>query len=205
MDQNQALSNLDYLKTLAESGQRTPLLGGAIGLMWTVLLVPTLVVNGLVLRGDIALPAENIGFVWFVFGITGGILTAIMSRGLKHAKGGGTAANKVASTIWPASSVLIFGFAISIAVGFSLGNLPELAFNFIMPFAFATSALSNIVLARMTGETYLRYAFFMAALFVVITTLIASRPEAYFAAALGVVLSGIIPSFIEVRKEAARD
>lgn len=204
MNTDQALSNLDYLKTLAESGEQTPLLGGRIGLMWTVLLVPTLIANGLILRGDINVPAENIGFAWFAFGTIGGILTAIMYRGLKNKSGGGTAANKVAATVWPASSLLIFGFAISIAVGYAVGNLPQSAFNFVMPFAFATSGLSNMVLARMTGEGYLRYGFYSAALFMVFTTILANRPEAYFIAALGVILSGIIPSYIEVRKETAR-
>ena len=72
MDKNQMLSDLGYLKTLAESGQKSPLLGGRIGLMWTVLLVPTLIANGLVQTGIIQMQPQYIGLLWMCFGVLGG-------------------------------------------------------------------------------------------------------------------------------------
>ena len=203
MDKNQALSDLDYLKTLAESGQKSPLLGGRIGLMWTVLLVPTLIANGLVSTGIIEIPPQNIGFLWMCFGILGGVLSLILARGLKRKPGAGTAANQVAATIWPFSSILIFAFAISIAVGAAFNQLPKIAFNFIMPLAFATGAMSQAVLARMTGETFLRQASWAGLVFVCLTAIFANRGEVYFISAFGVLLTGVIPSLIELRKETA--
>ena len=203
MDKNQALSDLDYLKTLAESGQKSPLLGGRIGLMWTVLLVPTLIANGLVATGIIEIPPQNIGFLWMCFGILGGVLSLILARGLERKPGAGTAANQVAATIWPFSSILIFAFAISIAVGAAFNQLPKIAFNFIMPLAFATAAMSQAVLARMTGETFLRQASWAGLVFVCLTAIFANRGEVYFISAFGVLLTGVIPSLIELRKETA--
>ena len=203
MDKNQALSDLDYLKTLAESGQKSPLLGGRIGLMWTVLLVPTLIANGLVATGIIEIPLQNIGFLWMCFGILGGVLSLILARGLERKPGAGTAANQVAATIWPFSSILIFAFAISIAVGAAFNQLPKIAFNFIMPLAFATGAMSQAVLARMTGETFLRQASWAGLVFVCLTAIFANRGEVYFISAFGVLLTGVIPSLIELRKETA--
>jgi hypothetical protein len=202
VDKNQALSNLEYLKTLAESGERSPLLGGRIGLMWAGLLVPTLIAHGLVMTNIIDMPRQNIGFLWLCFGIVGGVLSMILSRGLGRKSGAGTAANQVAGTIWPFSSILIFGFAISIAVGHVFGQLPQIAFSFILPFAFATSAMSQAVLARMTGETYLGMASWLGFVFVCLTAIFANRGEVYFLAALGVLLTGVLPSLVELRKEA---
>ena len=203
MDRNQAVSDLDYLKTLAESGYNSPLLGGRIGLVWTSLVIPTLIIHGLILKGMIGIPIEQVGFIWLVYGIVGGVLTAILSRGMRAKKGAGTAVNQVSEVIWMTSSLLIFGFAISVVIGFSSGNLPQIAFNFIISVAFATSAMSQAVLARLTGEMYLKVAAILAGVTMSATVILASRPEVYFVAAAGVLLSGVIPSYIELRKENA--
>ena len=97
----------------------------------------------------------------------------------------------------------IFTFAISIAVGAAFNQLPMIAFNFIMPLAFATAALSQAILARMTGEAFLRLASFGGLVFVCLTAMFADRGEVYFISAFGVLLTGVIPSVIELRKEMA--
>ena len=203
MDKKEALSDLDYLKTLAESGQKSPLLGGRIGLMWTILLVPTLIVHGLVETKTVDIPPQNIGFLWMCFGVLGGILSLILARGLERKSGAGTVANQVAATVWPFSTILIFTFAISIVVGTAFNQLPMNAFNFIMPLAFSTAAMSQAVLARMTGETFLRIASWGGLVFVCLTAMFADRGEVYFISAFGVLLTGVIPSVIELRKEMA--
>lgn len=43
MTNSKTIADIGYLKTIAEEGRNAPLLGGRIGLMWTTLLVPTLV------------------------------------------------------------------------------------------------------------------------------------------------------------------
>ena len=203
MDKKEALSDLDYLKTLAESGQKSPLLGGRIGLMWTILLVPTLIVHGLVETKTVDIPPQNIGFLWMCFGVLGGILSLILARGLERKSGAGTVANQAAATVWPFSTILIFTFAISIVVGTAFNQLPMNAFNFIMPLAFSTAAMSQAVLARMTGETFLRIASWGGLVFVCLTAMFADRGEVYFISAFGVLLTGVIPSVIELRKEMA--
>lgn len=201
MDKNQALSNLEYLKSLAESGQRKPLLGGRIGLMWTGILIPALILHGLVSARIIAWPMEQIGLIWMVMGIAGGVLSAVLSRGMDKKQGAATAANQIETTVWVTSALLIFGIAISITVGTLFAGLPLVSYNFIMPFAFATSTMSLAVLARMTGETYIKTACWIAAGFAMLTAIFASRTEVYYLSALGVLLTGVIPSLIELRKE----
>ena len=72
-----------------------------------------------------------------------------------------------------------------------------------MPLAFATGAMSQAVLARMTGETFLRQASWAGLVFVCLTAIFANRGEVYFISAFGVLLTGVIPSLIELRKETA--
>jgi len=51
MTNQEVKETLGYLKELAEQGSNAPLLGGRVGLMWTGLLVPTLLIHGLAATG----------------------------------------------------------------------------------------------------------------------------------------------------------
>ncbi len=202
MDTNQALSNLEYLKTLAESGKRSPLLGGQIGLVWTILLVPTLVIHGLILNQTIPLAPNHIWVLWLIFSVIGTIASSVLSYGLGQKQGKGTTANQIGAVIWLYASLLIFGFAISIFAGYTLAGLSPVAFNFIMPFTFGIIAMNYAVIGRITGETYLSWASRSSGLFVFLTAAFAAMPFVHYLAAFGVFISGVIPSLIEVRKEA---
>lgn len=201
MSTDRAIANLEYLKSLAETGQRTPLLGGKFGLAWTLLLIPMLVVHGLSLGQVIGLPIENIGFLWLGFGLVGGVLMVVLRRTSPECGGAGSVGNQIERTIWPITALLIFAFAISVTLSTLFFGAPTILYNMIMPLAFGLNALNYGVLSRMTGETYLGAASWCAAAFMVATTVFIMRPEVYFIAALGVLLSGVIPSLLELRRE----
>jgi hypothetical protein len=203
MTREDAKQNLSYLKTVAEQGANAPLLGGRIGLMWTALLVPTLSIHGLSAMGKIGMPESRIGLLWLAFGFIGGILSAILSRNLDEKPGAGSLGNRVEAIVWPVQAVLIFGFAISIVIGSAVNDVPVLLFNTIMPFAFALSAVSLVLLGRLTEQGYLMTAGIASALFMVVTTIFVANPLVYIIAAIGVVFTGVVPNIIQMRKEPA--
>jgi len=193
--------NIDYLKSLAEQGANTPLLGGRIGLMWTVLLVPTLFIHGLALTGKISISESMIGGVWMLFGIAGGVLTFLLGRSLDKKPGAGSIGNKIESIVWPTQTLLIFGFAISTVLAVNLNNAPTMLIHTIMPFAFALGSISLVLLGRITQKIYMFLAGLASAVFMILTMVFVTQPTVYFLSAFGVLLTGVLPSIIQLRNE----
>jgi len=203
MTNQEARESIDYLKGLAEQGSNAPLLGGRIGLMWTGLLVPTLIVHGLAATGKIGLPIQNIGMVWMAFGIIGGILSFILSRGIDKKPGTGSLGNRIESISWPITAIIIFAFAISIAAAVAINDVGHAFFNMIVPFAFGLGAVNMILLGRITRQSFLTMSGIASGLFMVLSTVFIQDPKLYFIAAAGVLLTGVLPGLIQMRKEPA--
>ena len=60
-DPQTLIDDLDYAAQLARDGANTPMLGGPFFLLWSGLLIPTLLAHGLVLLGVIPLPVQMLG------------------------------------------------------------------------------------------------------------------------------------------------
>ena len=202
MTKSEVHQNIDYLKSIAEQGINSPLLGGRIGLMWTVLLVPTLLIHGAAATGKLEISENAIGAIWMVFGIVGGVLTYILSRGLDAKDGAGSIGNRIESIIWPVQALLIFAYAIGAVFAVSIFNLPPESINTLMPFAFGLTSVNLILLGRITQQGYLFYAGVASAIFMFISISFVNHGEIYFVAALGVFITGVIPNLMQLRKES---
>lgn len=201
MTKSEMLADLAYVKSVAEEGRNAPLLGGRIGLMWTGLLVPTLIAHGMTITGKTPIAPGNAGFLWLAFAVIGVILSFILVATIKGKPGGNALANRIESVIWPTSTLLIFAFAFTMGFTFSRSGMPEVIFDTIMPFAFALTALNLTILGKITGKTYLKFAGLIAGLAVIVCTLLIGNPALYYAAAVGVLLTGVLPSLMQMRDE----
>ena len=195
--------DLDYALDIARQGQSSPLLGGPIGLMWALLATAALVVHGLALMEVLPIARPQIGLIWAVYGFLGTALSVVIGRRIERKAGARSFANKVAEASWTAMGIMIATVAISAVVGHVSLGLPFIVFDMIVPFAFALSAVANSVLARITGYGYLKFAAIASGVLTSVTLLMAGQAEMYLVAALGLCLSGVIPSWIEVRRETA--
>lgn len=144
---------------------------------------------------------EHIGALWMGFGIIGGGLTFVLARGLDKKPGANSIANKVESIMWPVTALLIFAFAIALAIGMAFTKVPPVMFNSIMPFAFALTAVNLTVLGTLTGKSYFKGCAALAGLSVITCGILIARPDVYFVAAAGVLLTGVLPSLIQMRDE----
>ncbi len=201
MTKSEILADIGYLKNVAEEGRNAPLLGGRIGLMWTALLVPCLILHGLTAKGLGPIPIPYIGALWMGFGVTGGLLTFVLSRGLDKKAGANSMANKIESVMWPLTAMLIFAYAIALALGAALTGVDPVMFNTIMPFAFALSALNLGLLGALTGRSYFTLCALAAALAMIACALMVLKAEVYFVAAAGVLLTGVLPNILQLRDE----
>ena len=193
--------DLDYAINLARQGETAPLLGGPIGLMWTSLATVALTLHGLAMVDVLPIPAPWIGAIWLAYGVVGTLLSVVLGRTYATKPGVRTFANRVGEATWVMSGIMIATVSIAAVVGHVALGLPFLVFAFIVPAAFALSAVSNGVLARVTGFGYLRFATLGAAVMTAVTVLMADNPAMFLVAAAGLLVSGVIPSFVELRRE----
>jgi hypothetical protein len=194
------IQDLENATRIAQAGVQAPLLGGPIGLMWASLTTVALMIHGAVIAGWIGIPAPMTGLIWATQGIVGTVFTIILSRGLSTKPGCHSFANRAAEGAWIAGGIMIATFAISLVIGAATGQTEAIDFNFIPPAAFAISAVINGMLAKLTGYGYLKLSSVMSGVATAVTLLMVRQPEMYFVAGALLILSGVIPSFIENRR-----
>ncbi len=198
---NDALNDLDYIKSLAEAGANTPLLGGRIGLMWSCLLIPTLFIHGLILMQFIKIPFNYIGFIWMTFGILGGILTFTLGKSLDKKPGAFSSINRTEQATWTATTISMFGFAISITISVVIMQKPYWLYDIILAFAFGTYVINYYVLANLGGQKRLYLPAILAFILMVIIVINLGNPIIYIIAAIGVIFTAVIPSLISLKYE----
>ena len=201
MTKTEILGDLDYIKTMAEEGHNAPLLGGPIGLMWGILSSITLLVHWAVLIGHISLPVQNIGVIWMVFGITGGVLSMFMGRKISSKSGASSVGNRVESAVWISSTILIFVYVFSIVLSYVAAKNTALLFDTIPAFAFGCQFLCYSVIAKMSDQKWLWLISLLSLAFVPICMFLLGNPELYIAASLGVILTVIAPALLSIRNQ----
>lgn len=202
---NEALiSDLEYATDIAKRAEATPLIGGSIGLMWTCLATIALMIHGAILAGWTGLDTSLAGLVWLFYGLLGTLFSVILGRRLSSKPGSRSLANRVSEACWLSMGLMVTVIAITTVVAFMTGRVEVVAFNFIVPSAFSLSAVAYGVIARLTGYGYLKYASVASGLSAAITLYMVQDPSMYFVAGVLLILSGVIPSNIEVRNGAAQ-
>ncbi|NNE57846.1 MAG: hypothetical protein HKN36_07035 [Hellea sp.] len=201
MTKTEIMADLAYVKSVAEEGRNAPLLGGRVGLMWTGLLVPTLIAHGLTAAGKTPIAPNQVGLLWLAFGIIGAVLAVFLIRSIKGKPGGSALANRIESVIWPTTSVLIFGYAIALGFAFGPADLPPVIFDTILPLAFALTAVNLMVLGKITDKGYMKLAGLISGLAMIACVFLIGNPAIYYVAAAGVFLTGVIPSLVQMRNE----
>ncbi|MEM8940582.1 MAG: hypothetical protein AAGC91_00400 [Pseudomonadota bacterium] len=200
-DKNALLADLDFAATLARDAANTPLLGGVYFLIWSSLLVPTLLIHGGVLQGWAPLDPSNLGMLWLGYAVIG--ITLSTAYGTLSAKksGSNTFLNRLSRASGIVLCTLIFTFAAAISVAVGSGQIGIVAFNLILSFAFGLNAFHLAVLGALSGKRYLRWSALIAGIAMVLTVFYNQDSGVYFIAAVGVCLSMALPGILEVRAE----
>lgn len=201
MTKSDILSDLDYVKTLAEEGRHAPSLGGRMGVWWGILLCLTLFTHWLIVTGRVSWPEPSIGLIWIAFGVIGGIGSSLLVRTLRGKPGASAANNRMANALWTGNTILLFLFGLS--AGFSAGfgvNTFEIM-NIMMPIAFGLYGLTAYVMYRLTGEKIQLLTAVIGFAFVPLTLFMLSSSNLFLVAILGVVMTILIPDAINLRRE----
>ncbi len=201
MSKSSQRGDIDYIKSLAEAGRDAPILGGRIGLMWSVLACITLFIHYLALTGTGPVPINRIGLVWMTFGIVGTIASVILSRSLYEKPGLSSIKNRLAQALWTGNNILIFVYALAAGVSASLGRVSFAIMDTILPLAFGLYALTAYVLYKVGGEKSGRLQGMISILLVPVSLYFQGDPVLYLIAIAGILLTQIIPNILYMTRE----
>lgn len=201
MTKSDILSDLDYVKTLAEEGRRAPSLGGRMGLWWGTLLCLTLFTHWLIITGRVEWPAPAIGYIWIAFGVIGLIGSSLLVRTLRGKPGASATNNRMANALWTGNTILLFLFGFSAGVSAGFGTNSFEIMNVMMPIAFGLYGLTAYVLYRLTDEKGQLFTGVIGFAFVPLTLFMLGSPNLFLVAIVGVVMTIIIPDAINLRRE----
>lgn len=203
MTKNEVIDDIAYARSIAEKGAKTPLLGSSISLMWGLMVVPTLILHGLTLIGKFPLSPQNIGLLWAVYGGVGTLGSIYLGRKIDKQPGAKSQINQVGEVLGISMGILMAAFAITTVFMVVTKGLPEFLYNMIIVFAFGLITINLAVLARLTGQTYMKLIAVLSGAITVISYILVQSPNIYFFAAFGVIITQIIPSLIGLKKEAS--
>ncbi len=201
MAQSNILDDLDYVKSVAEAGQKAPLLGGGIGLWWGTLLCVTLFVHWMILTERAGLPEHYLSGLWLGFGVVGLVGSALLGKSLADKPGASALGNKVAAAIWRGNTIVLFLFGIAAGISAALGVNDYAVMNIMIPLAFGLYGLTAFVLSRLTDQIWLLWPALIGFGFVPLTLFILNSPSLYLVAIVGAVCTIIIPNAIHLRRE----
>ena len=201
MTKDQIFDDLKYARDIAEQGKTAPLLGGSIGLMWGVLLALIFFGQWAILTETLALHPKYISFMWLAFAIIGSLGSAILGKKIDQKPGANSVANQVETYVW----IMFGGFALTLFAGVMLNMLFQgstaRAFDFLVVTGFAGQGLAYGVVAKLTNLKWIHLASFASFTASAICFAMLGSVNIYLFAAIGAVITIIIPSLITMKNE----
>lgn len=203
MTKTDLMADLDFASQIAKDGANAPLVGGPIGLWWGVLLTFTFSLHYLISTQALAVPHAWLGWLWVSFGVIGSLGSYLLGRRVGQKAGAGSMLNKVESYAWMMFAFTMLSLAIGVLLNLILNDGTVELWTLILIFGFAGQGLVYGLTAKLTGHGWLHFAAFGGFTMAAVTMSFYGDAIVYLIAALGTVITVIIPSVLSIRKAAA--
>jgi hypothetical protein len=195
-----APDDIAYVRQLAESGARAPLVGGRYMAWWGFLVTAAWIAHDHALGGGFGASPNKFGLIWMTFGIAGGLGQLILSNTMPAKPGGGSAGNRAMRAAWSAAAGAILSMVIGAVFAAELGAGYGTV-DWIVPVAFAVYASAQIVTGTLAGNRIVVGGGIVAVVMVGLFTAMIQHPDRYLIAAAGAALSVMIPGLLLLRAE----
>ncbi len=192
--------DLAYVRQLAESGARAPLIGGRFMAWWGFCLTLAYAAHYLALKGAIGDGETIFGIIWIGFAIVGTLGQTLLARAMPAKAGAGSAGNRASRTVWMAGALAIVSMVVGCVIAAKTGQGYQ-TFDWIVPVAFAVYACALIVTGSLAGEKIAVAAGYGAVIMVGLFTAIIQHPDRYLLATAGVALTVLLPGLLLMRRE----
>ena len=190
------MADLEQASRIAQEGEITPLLGGPVGLMWGVLITLIMGFQYLVLSRILEIPYASLTIAWIAFGTIGGLGSAILGRAIDRKPGANSVANRVESYVWIMYAGTMGALFIGAVLNMIFGNGDQTLWNTVVVFAFAAQGLAYGVVAKVTKLKLLHLSSIASFAVSSVLFIMVDRIEVYLVAAIGAVLTIVIPNLI---------
>ena len=194
-----APDDLSYVRQLAESGARAPLIGGRFMAWWGFLVAAGWTAQHLAVNGRLGDGGIVFGIIWGSFAILGMAGQALLARSMAPKAGAGSAGNLAARPVWAACAITIFSMVVGVALLARQAGYQ--VFDWIVPVAFAVYACALIVTGKLAGERIVVLAGYGAAAMVGLFTASIFDPNRYLIAAAGAAVTVMLPGLLLLRRE----
>lgn len=201
MTKSEILDDIAYVKSMAEEGRSAPLLGGRIGLMWGVLLAITFLAHWAIVSGNAGVDPSNLGYVWLTYAIVGGIGTTLLGRSINEKPGISSVGNRVENAIWLSFALMMATCFVGILANMIWNDGTPLLFDTMVCIGFAGQIIAYLTIAAMSSQKALRIPGLLAVPATVVSFALLGKPELYLAAAIGIVLTVVLPSLGQIKRE----
>jgi hypothetical protein len=191
--------DLAYVRHLAESGARAPLIGGRFMAWWGLLIAVAYTAQHLALNGVIG-GGIIYGIIWGSFGILGMTGQLLLSRTIAGKAGAGSAGNRASRSVWTAAACAIASMVVGVMVLARNGSPPPV-FDWVVPVAFAVYACCLIVTGALAGDRITVAAGGGAVIMVGLFTAFILNPDRYLLAAAGGAATVMLPGLLLMGRE----
>ena len=196
MTQKDILADLEEASRIAKAGEDMPLLGSSIGLMWGILITFIFSYQYLILSGRIGVPEKTLIFAWIAFGIIGGIGSTILGIAADQKPGANSVNNRVESYVWTMFAGSMGALTVGVFLNMLFGGGNQTVWNTVLVFVFAGQGIAYGVVAKLTKLRLLHITSFASFTFSSLAFLFVDKVEVYLLAAIGAVVTIIIPNLI---------
>jgi len=198
-------SDLNYLRGIAESGERAPLLSGRFFIWWGSLAMAAMLAHWAILAGHTMFESTQVGFIWLTYGLVGSVGSVVLRRGLKGKPGAGSAGNRGDRAVWSGMWAATLFYALGCLAAYVLGRVEVMIFDTIPLFAFASYGIAFRTIAALGGPGWMRMTAFLAWLAAAAGVAFVGRPELYLVCSGGIVVVGIVPGWLLLQAEPAAE
>ena len=198
MNDEQAGNDLDYLRAVAEAGQRSPLLGGDFALWWGSLSAIVLFCHWLIIIQAIPIGFGNLWILWVGYVVLGSAGSAWIGRRYESKPAAGSHVNRAASAVWSSGGISLLTVL--------TGLLAPQQFNVMLPAALLVYSVGWLTSARLCDDRLLYLPAFVSLAGVFIAGALMMSHWVYPATALVLLASTVLPGlWLQQRERAARN
>ena len=198
--QDGAIEDIEYIRQLAETGARSPLLGGRFMLWWGVLLAAAYAAHHFALNRMLGDFDTTFAWIWLPFPVTGIAGHLLLARTMPPKAGAGSAGNRASRYVWIAAACALGSMVVGSALAAESGAPPS-TFDWVAPVGFAVYACALVVTGSLSNNRTVVAAGAGAVIMVGLFTALILHPDRYLLAAGGIVLTVCLPGILLLMSE----
>jgi hypothetical protein len=195
-----SVEDIAYVRQLAESGARAPLLGGRFMAWWGLMVTIAYALQHFALNGTIGDGKTIFAFIWIGFSITGMLGQFALARTMPAKSGAGSAGNRASRSVWVAAACAIVSVVTGAAIAAANGAGPG-TFDWSVPVAFSVYACALVVTGSLSANRTILAAGAGAIVMAGLFTALILHPDRYLLASGGVALTVLLPGLLLIRAE----